>query len=286
MSNNSNLANAARTLAAARKNNMRAGGTGSITQAGRQNLFVEGHVMPDPVNRNETFKNQSGLSSSFTTSAIDGLSGMNATTHPLDTYYDTIADLPNTPVAPYEKGLPGEGLSVTAQSLDAYGKVFLGNRYFDYMEDKKALQFYQEYELWKLSQVDLQRPSVRDWWQKKWPELVKKKTSFMNKYLELEKKRQEIQINGIQGEEDLRFLYLYRMMMEKDGGFGVFQNEIFKNTNDPANRLAFFPDGATPFHENSGYYRAQGEYDIGQTLPSSRNKYTKTPGLYSNYKPN
>lgn len=93
------------------------------------------------------------------------------------------------------------------------GEVVLDDRYFKYLEKKKEQEWYKGYEWFKLSLVDLSDPPVRDYWQKKFPELVDKKMKFYKNREAINARLNEIKIRGPQGKEDLEFVYLYNLGM-------------------------------------------------------------------------
>lgn len=88
------------------------------------------------------------------------------------------------------------------------GKAYVTSEYFAYLEKKKEEEFAQQFEMWKLNQVDLSNPALRTYWQRRMPELVSKKLQFYENRSRIEAAREEIKIRGPDSMNDLRFMYL------------------------------------------------------------------------------
>lgn len=133
------------------------------------------------------------------TGVDDGLADM-ATGNKEDQYFDNVAWYSSV----YKDALGHK---------DDLGKVILDDRFFGWLEKKKEQEWFKQYQLWKLSLVDLSSPPVRDWWQKQFPELVQKKLLFYRNREQVRAKLNEIKIRGPDGRADLEFLYLYNLGM-------------------------------------------------------------------------
>jgi hypothetical protein len=106
----------------------------------------------------------------------------------------------------------------------------------------------QDYELWKIAQINTDNPAIREWWKKVHPEVWQKKKDHFNRQLEIEKKYAEIQMRGIESEEDLRWLYLYQTNQKKQVANDVDSKTNFNNFQlpsryKPADRLVWMDQG-------------------------------------------
>lgn len=110
------------------------------------------------------------------------------------------------------------------------GKVILDDRFFGYLQKKKEQEFFKQYQMFKLNLVDLSSPPLRDYWQKKFPELVQKKLQFYKNREAIRARFNEIKIRGPNDRADLEFIYLYNL--------GVFDTSDSGDINDYLNNPA------------------------------------------------
>ena len=88
------------------------------------------------------------------------------------------------------------------------GKVFLDDNFFDFLQQKKELEIWNDYENFKLSLINTGYEALREWWKRHHPDLWQKKVQAYNDQLEIKKKYDMLMMTGANSEEDLRWLYL------------------------------------------------------------------------------
>ncbi len=88
------------------------------------------------------------------------------------------------------------------------GKAHLGGDFFAYLERKKQLEMWKNFQMFKMNLVDLSTPARRKWWAEKQPELFQKKMDYYHIQTMIEGRRKEIEIRGVQDEADLLFMFL------------------------------------------------------------------------------
>jgi len=141
-------------------------------------------------------------SSVTTDERVEGLADV-GTANREDQYFDNIA---------WYKQVYSKIGGISQHGMDL-GEVFLDDKFFKWMEKKKEQEFSKNYEIFKLSLVRLDNPPERDYWQKKFPELVEKKLLFYKNRMAILARLNEIKIRGPNGREDLEFIYLYNLGM-------------------------------------------------------------------------
>lgn len=134
---------------------------------------------------------------------VDGYAGMGKMPDRDDQHYDNVVWYKDV----YSK------IGDNKPHGDDLGKVYLDDKFFGYLERKKEAQFARSYELFKLNMVDLSSPPVRDYWQKKFPQLVNMKMQFYKNRETIRARMNEIKIRGPNSQEDLEFIYLYNLGM-------------------------------------------------------------------------
>jgi len=122
------------------------------------------------------------------------------------------------------KGLNAKDGGVHGEDL---GKAYVTSEYFAYLEKKKEEEFAQQFEMWKLNQVDLSNPALRTYWQNRMPELVQKKLQYYENRSKVEAAREEIKIRGPDSMNDLKFMYLDNL--------GVFETSTPDDINNYMN---------------------------------------------------
>lgn len=132
-----------------------------------------------------------------------GLAGMTTPTDKKDQYYDNV----NWYRKIYGK-MPKLGVNERGEDL---GRVKLDDEFFSYMERKRNKAMDLEYDMYKLQMVDLSTPSLRAYWQKRFPQLVERKLLYIRNKAQLLAKLQEVNARGVQDMEDMKFIYMYNL---------------------------------------------------------------------------
>lgn len=91
------------------------------------------------------------------------------------------------------------------------GKVHLtgDHPFWNWAAKKEALRMQEEFEKFKLSQIDLRTPESRAYWEAKQPQLVKKLREGLRKDRENRAILEDIGLHGVQSEKDLWTLFEY-----------------------------------------------------------------------------
>lgn len=92
-----------------------------------------------------------------------------------------------------------------------YGKVILNDQFFDFLQKKRELELWSDFEAFKLSLVDTSNEPLREWWKKHHPELWEKKKKAYEDELEINKKFELLKLMGATTEEDLKWIYLHSL---------------------------------------------------------------------------
>lgn len=219
---------------------------------------VDGHEVPKLYNDAVPTTSRNPSTGKFTSEKLypsqnlgpdfDGLSGMSSG-DPQDKYFESVATYSNpTQSGNYpltETRISGAGVTYAPMNL---GKPYLGSEFFDFLQRKKELAILQDYELWKIAQINTSNPAIREWWKKVHPEVWQKKKDHFNRQLEIEKKYAEIQMRGIESEEDLRWLYLYQTNQKQQAGYDIHSKKDMSNFKlpskyAPADRLVWMDQG-------------------------------------------
>lgn len=232
--------------------------------------IIDGHEVPLLYNDALPTRNRDPTTGKFLSVKLPpndiyshGLSGM-STADPLDKYYESVATYGdgkaaiNYPLT--EEGLTeGERIKGVAMHL---GKPYLDSEFFDFLQRKKELALWQDYELWKIGMVRTDNPAIREWWKKVHPDLWKKKKEHFDRSLEIKKKYAEIQMRGVESEEDLRWLYLYNLNNNK-----TMDNDVtsLRNTSNftkpsphtPSDRLVFMEPSENIFSVDNNNSKVQ-----------------------------
>lgn len=132
-----------------------------------------------------------------------GLAHMTTPTDKKDQYYDNV----NWYRKIYGK-MPKKGTNERGEDL---GRVRLDDEFFEYMARKKDKAEKLQYDMYKLQMVDLSTPSLRAYWQKRFPELVERKMLYFRNKAHLMAKYNEINARGVDSMEDMKFIYMYNM---------------------------------------------------------------------------
>lgn len=85
--------------------------------------------------------------------------------------------------------------------------------FWEYAAKKEALRVQNDYEMFKMSQIDLTTPEKRQFWETRFPELTQKLRTGVRKQREERAKLEDIGLYGVQNEKDLWLLY------KKERGF-------------------------------------------------------------------
>lgn len=100
------------------------------------------------------------------------------------------------------------------------GQVYLDSGFFDFIQKKKEVEMWNDYETFKMSLVDTSDEALRSWWKEHHPDLWDRKKKAYEDMLEVKKKYDLMMFTGANSEEDLRYLYLMSIN-SKVGGLGA-----------------------------------------------------------------
>lgn len=163
----------------------------------------------------------------------------------------------------YEQGnWDGKGFpfgSDPAKDKGGLGQVYLGDQFFDFLQKKKEIELWNDFETFKMSLIDTSDEALRTWWRKHHPDLWERKLKAYDDMLEVKKKYDKLMFTGANSEEDLRWLYLASINMDKNASASgrPFQfQKLQPKTTNPEDLLRFdiTRDGATPANPNGTKY--------------------------------
>lgn len=198
-------------------------------------------------------------------SAEQGLAKMETPTDKMDQFYDNV----NWYSGVYGK-MPKAGYNERGLDL---GRVKLGPEYFDYVERKRNKAMTLQYDMYKLQMVDLSTPSLRQYWQNRFPDLVERKLLYIQNKARLMAKLQEVNARGVQDMEDMKFIYMYNL--------GVFDKstpeDVASYINNPMESKMWnvAMEGGESFYENPMMHENRDDTDERQL--SAMEKRVLTP---------
>lgn len=91
--------------------------------------------------------------------------------------------------------VPGMGMAIADQPV------------FDYLERKKEDEFMAMFMAYVNAQADLGSPAEAAWWFERFPWLKEKRLEEINRASELEKRLAQIQVTGVQNEDDMKLMF-------------------------------------------------------------------------------
>lgn len=163
----------------------------------------QGYSVPqagDRVEKRENYRQGTAVQGSFDATMRDlagrnlGVMGGVTVPDPLDDQYQVM-----------KKYVTPEGF------VPGIGKSIIGPEYFAYAQRKRNEQMRADFEQYKMEQVDLTRPETRRYWETKQPELTEKVIRGYEDQLMRMNRNAMIQIHGIQGEDDMMFMFQQKM---------------------------------------------------------------------------
>lgn len=90
------------------------------------------------------------------------------------------------------------------------GKVFLPESFWAWAQAKQEQAFQEDFNRFVFSQVNVQTPEARAYWEKKFPGYTQQVYDAWATKMKTQAKMAEIQIKGFQNEADLWFAFLYQ----------------------------------------------------------------------------
>lgn len=94
--------------------------------------------------------------------------------------------------------------------LPKLGKVWVPEQYWGYAQRKQEQAFQEGFNRFVFSQVNVNTPEARNYWEKKFPGYTQKVYDAWAAKMQVEAKLAEIQIKGFQNEADLWFGFQYQ----------------------------------------------------------------------------
>lgn len=94
--------------------------------------------------------------------------------------------------------------------LPKLGKVWVPEQYWAYAQRKQEQAFQEDFNRFVFSQVNVNTPEARNYWEKKFPGYTQKVYDAWTAKMQVQAKLAEIQIKGFQSEADLWFAFQYQ----------------------------------------------------------------------------
>lgn len=91
--------------------------------------------------------------------------------------------------------------------VDGMGIAIADQPVFDYLERKKEDLFLAEFQAYVNAQANLGEPAEAAWWYERFPWLKEKRLQEIDRVSDLQKRLAQINVTGIQNEDDMRLLF-------------------------------------------------------------------------------
>lgn len=125
-----------------------------------------------------------------------------------------------------KQGKPAEGTST-------FGKIFLDENFWKFLEVRRSVEEEMKYKLFLYQQMHLAKPEQRAAWKKQFPNMWRNFKEGNKETKKVMDRLIGIQLNGMQSEEDYRFIYAFRT--------GVFDFPVAKDKKRIPKTVAFKP---------------------------------------------
>lgn len=102
----------------------------------------------------------------------------------------------------------GGAAGVFSAGVEGVGVNFIQPEFWAYMQRKNDMALNTYFKLWLFQQMDMAAPEDRKWWDEHYPEFKKQLKIGKKKMMKVFSKVADIRINGVQSEEDLRYLWM------------------------------------------------------------------------------